>query len=158
MSIYKISSKNTNLVFIGSTGKKSKNIRRITKDKLRQNIVIGFGDVSIELLFKFTDNYTQTELLLKEREFLEKNKDNLVNLHENSTGYEEISKEKASKVQYETEPEVRCTSCCVTMKRRNLKNHNKTHKHIEKERNILNLPMDFPLDYRTVKVPNCTIV
>lgn len=158
MSVYKISSKNTNLVFIGSTGKKSKNIRRITKDKLRQNIVIGFGDVSIELLYKFTDSYTQTELLLKEREFIEKNKDNLVNLHENSTGYEEITKEKASKIQYETEPEVRCASCCVTMKRRNLNNHNKTKRHVEKGRNILNLPLDFPLDYRTVKVPNCTIV
>lgn len=158
MSIYKISSNNTNLVFIGSTGNKSKNIRKITKDKLRQNIVIGFGDVSIELLYKFTDSYTQTELLLKEKEFLELNKENLVNLHENSSGYEEISKEKASKVQYCEEPEVRCESCCINMKRRNLKNHNKTRKHVEKEYNILNLPLDFPLDYRTVDVSSCSIV
>jgi hypothetical protein len=109
-------------------------------------------------LFKFTDNYTREELLLKEREFLELYKNNLVNLHENSCAYSEILKEKASKTQYETEPEVRCESCCVNMKRRNLRNHNKTHKHVEKERNILNLPLDFPLDYRTVDVSSCSIV
>jgi hypothetical protein len=84
-------------VYIGATGKELKTrwaCHKSTRNFTRSNIVIGYGDATIEALHNFDGKYTHEELVAKEREYLELYKDNLVNIQGVNKGYSELKKEE----------------------------------------------------------------
>ena len=155
--IYKITSPNTDRVYIGSTVKAlahrfSKHIG--TTNTTRSSIIIAAGDAKITELFKF-ETCTIEELRAKEIEYINLYKDKLVNIRETiNPGMTSLERKKK---QYEQELTECCMYCGCEMKQRVMKRHIKSMKHNMKKIDVLRYELG--PDFENIKVngKNCSI-
>ena len=137
--IYKISSPNTDKIYIGSTirnlNDRFKQHKYYTNNKEANNYrrvsdVLAFGDAVITELFKF-ENITLNELHSHEHKVILENK--TVNAHLNGDG----KKYEADKKRHDKEFTVCCMYCECEMKQRNMSNHIKSMKHCNKKIEVM---------------------
>ena len=137
--IYKISSPNTDKIYIGSTvqslNDRFTHHKYYTKNKEANNYrrvsdIIAFGDAVITELFKF-ENITLTELHSHEHKVILENKTVNRQLSGNVKKYE------ANKKSHNNDPVIRCIYCECEMRKRNMSNHIKSMKHDNNKTEIL---------------------
>jgi predicted GIY-YIG superfamily endonuclease len=161
--VYMVSSPNTDKVYIGSTVQAL--TRRFTdhKSKFKNNhknqtkaaIVIAAGDAKITELFKF-ETCTIKELRLKEAEYINQYKDNLVNLLD-TKGYTGLTSKEICFKRYHEQLSVCCMYCEREYKQRHMEKHVKSMKHNIKKIDVLRYELG--PDFENIKVngKNCSI-